>query len=555
MQREPRKLWRVMEVVLGLVLAGIGLALVRHQLIVNFQAYDDEGCMLLSLDHYLRDGALYTRTHSLYGPFYFYMQQFFHWLFQLPVDHDSGRILTLSYFWISSLLGGFFVWRITRSILLGSSAVLALCILSCKLTDEPGHPQEVLLILLFVGCALITQAALKPSPAVLFLLGGLGAAISLVKVNVGVFYTVALAHTLTCCRKPGRQRTFAIGSTLLYAAVAPLVLMRAHFATWAGWYCILAVVCGVVIFVHGARIRTDTYLSLSQLRYADAGFILVAAAILGAALLQGVSASALYDGIILTPSGHPRLFWSPWRLGPPAMLWAVVLCLAGAAAVRFRARLKPYAEWFDAGLCIVGAAVILVMTFHPKRLGWILPLLPMLLLRVRTTPWSLRDLLPRLFLIDQAATQFLQPYPVASSQAHVAAVPALLWGFVAMHDGFPALTTVAARWAPMLGPPQRYYTAMREMSAVALGVVLIAGALLYQGLSLTTAYPSLDLPGARDIRMEPARAARFRWLAATLNKNCDTLSDPAQHGFPEFLVGSAYSQWNEPSRVGESLQP
>jgi hypothetical protein len=38
----------------------------------SFQLYHDEGYVLLSLDHYLQGGSLYTEVFSQYGPFYFY---------------------------------------------------------------------------------------------------------------------------------------------------------------------------------------------------------------------------------------------------------------------------------------------------------------------------------------------------------------------------------------------------------------------------------------------------------------------------------------------------
>ena len=223
---------------------------------------------------------------------------------------------------------------------------------------------------MLLGICLTTQLAQKPTFAVLFLLGAVGAAASLTKVNVGVFYTVALAHTLICMLQPGRLRALAVGLMLAYAAVMPVLLMRAHFANWAASYCILAVICGFATFLQGGWTRTDEHLSVRHLIYAAVGLLTATIAILSAAILQGVSPYTLLDGIIITPSGHPRLFWIPWVVEPAAVVWAAVAVVSLGMLHRFRRRVEAYSEYIDASRCVVGLAAILLLTLHPFRLSW-----------------------------------------------------------------------------------------------------------------------------------------------------------------------------------------
>src|SRR5690242_6884778 len=96
------------------VLAGV-FALSR--ILASFAAYDDEGYMLLSLRHYLTEGHLYTLTFSQYGPAYFLAQSLFFRLLHFPVNHDGGRVVTLIYWLVSSVVAGVFIARVTKSAL------------------------------------------------------------------------------------------------------------------------------------------------------------------------------------------------------------------------------------------------------------------------------------------------------------------------------------------------------------------------------------------------------------------------------------------------------
>src|SRR5271166_7051153 len=73
-------LWEVLAILVALVGALSGAL----QVLTRFSFWDDEGYMLLSLAHYVKDGHLYTQTYSQYGPFYFYAQGIFFQMLHLP---------------------------------------------------------------------------------------------------------------------------------------------------------------------------------------------------------------------------------------------------------------------------------------------------------------------------------------------------------------------------------------------------------------------------------------------------------------------------------------
>ena len=155
---------------------------------------------------------------------------------------------------------------------------------------------------------------------------------------------------------------------------------------------------------------------------------------------------------------------------------------------------------------------------------------------MKETPWHFRYLLPRLFITNLAVTQLLQPYPVAGTQLYIAATPVVLWGCILVFDGFPALVSVTFRFLPWLTPPKRLQPALLSLAAVMIGLALTAGALL-AGMRFTSRYPSLNLPGASLLRMEPRQAARYRWLSATMRQaNCDNLFSLPSAWKLQFLV-------------------
>jgi tetratricopeptide (TPR) repeat protein len=130
----------------------VSLLYARHVLGTTFRTYDDEGYFLLSLDHYLRGGALYTDVFSHYGPFHFFAQEALFRLLRLPVNHDAGRLVTLIWWLLSAVLGGYFVYSLSNNMALASAATLACAKLASLLANEPGHPQQVILPILMLAC-------------------------------------------------------------------------------------------------------------------------------------------------------------------------------------------------------------------------------------------------------------------------------------------------------------------------------------------------------------------------------------------------------------------
>ena len=167
-------------VALMLVRAGVVLAAVfvilrfgRYTLARPLVISPDEGYLLLTLKHYFAGEHLYSQVFTQYGPFYFLVQKGIFGLLHLPVTYDAGRLVFYGYWVLASLLGGLFVYRVSKNVSLASAAALAVMWLERVMAFEPNHPEQTVIVLLMAACVV----AVKPNRGSFFLLGVIGAAL------------------------------------------------------------------------------------------------------------------------------------------------------------------------------------------------------------------------------------------------------------------------------------------------------------------------------------------------------------------------------------------
>jgi predicted membrane-bound mannosyltransferase len=84
----------------------VALLFGMYRLGATFRVYDDEGYVLLALDHYRAGEHLYSEVFSEFGPFYFFTQGAVFRLLKLPMTHDAGRLVTLITWIASAAFGG-----------------------------------------------------------------------------------------------------------------------------------------------------------------------------------------------------------------------------------------------------------------------------------------------------------------------------------------------------------------------------------------------------------------------------------------------------------------
>ena len=480
----------------------------KHALVTDYRLYDDEGYMLLSIDHYLSGGHLYTDVFTQYGPFNFFAEGGLFRLLGGAVSHDTGRLATLILWLISSVLAGCFIYAISKDQYLASAASLGTLLPGVVLAYGPGHPQQLILPILMLACCLST---LQGSPRATFAwLGALGSALFFTKINVGVFYFVGLACVLICGFPAGPRRRIGTGLLLAYAVGFPLILVRSQFPAWAG-FSLVAILSAFTTFLLAVNTAPICSQPWQRVLYAMAGALTAGSLIVTATLLSGMSVRTLMDGVLWEPLKHPKVFTFPLYVSRAKMCWALLISLGMVLLYWFRDRWTAYARWIDgvrfaAGLCGLG-----LLPTAPWRIVWVLPLLPLALLPASGRVWSAVDFMPRVLVTSLAATQFLQSYPVAGTQLGMSASLVALWGFVCIHDGASALLRVAPR--------------LRGQEALGFAMTVAFAALMIGSgrTSLHYSYPASHLRGASSLHLSQDLEDRFGFLAKNIGANCDFL--------------------------------
>lgn len=506
---------RVIFVMATAVLGGLFAV---SKLLTTFRDYDDEGYILLSLKHYLTEGHLYTDTFSQYGPFYYFAQKIFLGMFHLPVTHDVGRLVTLVYWLASGLFAGLFVNKISKSLLLGCAAGLSCIIVGWVLANEPGHPQQVLLLVFMASTYFSVPGSSGRMSLRLAFLGAMGAELAFTKVNVGVFYVAALAHALLCVVEAGWIRDVGLSLSLIYAAAVPWLLMHADFDRGVQDYCLLAILSGTCTFVLGLLLRCANPKTARALLHALLGFLAAALSIVIAALLQGISLHTLIQGVILDPTRHHNVFLLPLRLHGDVLEAATAVSAGLIGLWLLRTKLGNSGMAVDAIRCVVGVASVLLLLRSWNFIRWLLPFLPLSLIPGTRQKVSAMELFPRIFITDLAATQFLEAYPVAGSQLAIAASPILLWAFVCIVDGIAGLRTA---WERADRPA--FSKVPLDLAAATLLMAAMAGTTLGAIRDLRQLPPRSGLRGSSLLHLAPGQERDYEFIAQSLGANCTIL--------------------------------
>ena len=490
-----------------------------------FQPYDDEGYLLISLQGHLEGHALYEEVFSQYGPFYYLFNGALFRLLGLEVTHDSGRMLTLGLWILATFVGGVAIGVATRSVLVAISGQLLLVGSLATVVNEPMHP-GALLGLLLLTMVLVTVAVFPRYPAAaLALLGGLGAAASLVKINVGAFALIAIASAVILT---SQFRSFdvllKIGAALALSVTPFVVMARDLGAEWARSYAALVGLSALAVAVVTARVRTarDGAARLLWFIGGAGGTALLVAAI---TVATGSGVGALLDGALIQPLRQPEAFSLPFPMSGWAALWGAA-CLGGGALAAWRSG-RPGST--EATMAFAGARVaagLLIWTSvavggripgFPLALG--LPLVWVAAVPPRHRATSGQSLV-RMTLASLAVLQALHAYPVAGSQRAWSALLLVPAGAICLGDGLDVVASTGRAALSRLA-----LRAGAAIPVVAFLVWLLATPLLTYSRSAFRTYDQGVQPklhGASRLRIDQGQAAAYEELSTILRNGCST---------------------------------
>jgi hypothetical protein len=487
----------------------------RHTLGGQYANYDDEGYVLLSLKHYLSGEHLYTQVFSQYGPFYYLAEGTLFRILHLPVTHDSGRLLTLMLWLLSSAGFMYFVYKLSGNALLAGAAGTLGTWLEAVLANEPNHPQQVVLPMLVLACC----AALTPTPSAFAVLAALGVGLVFTKINIGVFYLVALFGTLACGLPKGALRRTAIGLCGIYLLLFPPLLMHRDFS-WARWYCLVTVICGLSSLTAGVATSPEMRKSRRAWLYAVAGGIGAAVVIVGVTMMQGVSAGTLFRGVVLDPLRHSGRFVIPALVMRKDAFVAILITATIVAVYKLRRRPETYAMTLCSLRFLLGSWGIFLL-FHSGAVHpTLVAALPIALLPPASGRWEPKDYFPRMFVTLLSATQLLQPYPVAGSQCSIAAAPLLLWCFICFHDGIEGgLAELVRRRTGGFHGDLSLVSVLGGLVLAVVAVQMLSRPVLRQRF----ANPPSILRGSQSLHLPEEEESVYVPIATEISANCDVL--------------------------------
>ncbi|MFM7281751.1 MAG: hypothetical protein ACKO32_08235 [Planctomycetia bacterium] len=447
-----------------------------HALHANFQLYDDEGYFLVLVQHLLDGDKPYDEVSTVYGPLYLAYRWLLHGVLGLALSTDGVRLSLLAAWVAIAALCGWTVHAGRGAALSALAAACAALFHLFALSNEPGHPQDLALLVMLAG--VLGWAHWRDARPVLAgaALGACVAGSALIKVNLGVYLGLPALFLML---PRSRARWIVLG---LIAAL-PIVLTRAHAgADWRIGLCAASLAACVGLLPLSGSMRSGI-----QLRWAAISGLCVAAAVLGFALCFGATISGMLRALVLITSRFTSEIVLGIRVPFEALYAAIGAVLLYAASRRFPQVLLPARLGF----------VVLVLWGALSHLEWLIPFaLPFGWLAL-----SARDRPLRSALVALLPLQALLVFPVSGTQETLATLLLIPLAFWALEEALASLPEWLSSLVPMLP------------LAGCLFVLHDAGG---KWQVLYASRPPMLLPGAEATRAVEFTTARAQFLADTV---------------------------------------
>ena len=509
------------------------LALLAAALFVGYRAvfthflwYDDEGYVMISVRGYLAGHSLFREVYTQYGPFFFFTRRAIYAALAVPVSHDVNRAIALGEWLAAAGLCGAVAARLTRSpwtgLVAGGIAFLHLEVF----VKEPGHPQELCMILVVLALLLGTSTRRAAG------LAGLGlvcAALATTKINVAVYLVLAILLSLVLAADGLPLQTAVLGLLGAAALALPVTVMRAGLGFPSTQAYAAIVTGGVAAALVAARdpARPRGFGGLDLLRFA-LPLALGVLAVLAVVRLEGTTWRDLADGLWFEPLRYAAVFKaSPIPLGPEGLATGAVGFAASLLTLRPR-RWASVLWWlklaFGLGMIaaalaeyVTGAGHLLVSGAATRGnavtvLTYGTPFLWIVLVPDGGSAAGFEARFGRLLLCLVAVMQALVAYPTFGTQAGCVTVLTLLGAVVALHDAASAVDADA--------PAGRAWRVVPLAPLVPLAIAFGLKAEFYGRLYADN--PSLGLWGASRIHLSTFQVKTFRDLTSTLEQHADT---------------------------------
>jgi hypothetical protein len=488
---------------------------------------DDEGTLMAPFRSLLDGHRMYDDIYSLYGPLYNLVYALIYGVLRVPLTHDAGRLL-FSALWLAYMAGfAAFVWKLTRSVpaALLSYAVVLLWLL--PLSRSPGHPVQVCLLLLVAVLFLVSAIERASNPAAWAGLGAAIAGLALVKINIGAYVGGPVLYALLRASHANvwtRLAARLLAAALLFMPIAVEALLFDF--DWVRTYCLfstLVVLAALIVSTRPAKLASVC--STHWAAFVLAGALTCLAIVVGT-MLEGSSAYAIFNAVVLQSAGWIRNWWQPLHL-PSYGLAAAVGSVGTSLLWRFAATRPELQDHRELGLLVLRCAYVVAAAAGVALFN------PMFVFSI---------VLPFSWVIMLAPAGVREASPVARRAAGLIASMMSLYAFPVeafQQDAVATLLSVAL--APVVARDALFELRRRGVvghgnATVAIGVAVAAAMMLGAWPTFLVAQTffrmaPLDLPGARLIRVDQQQADDLHWVTAQLSSCGASYSVP---GMPSF---------------------
>lgn len=503
-------------------------------LFTQFAPYDDEGTLLVTLKAFAHGDTLYSDVYTPYGPFYYELFGGLLALSGVDVTTDLSRSTVLVLWIVTALLYGLAAQRLSGRLLFGGAAMIAAFGSLYALANEPMHPQILCVLLLGAFTLLAVAGPTRRLAWAGAAAGALLAALTLTKLNLGVFAVAAVVLAAVLTYEPLQRRRWLRWPVVAAFVAMPLALMARDLdLNWVRNLMALETLAAIAIVIAAwpARPRPgeEDRGAGRWLLAAAAGFVVAFLAIGLAIVANGSSPGDAYDGMVTEAMRVRDVNLTEFPQPGAAVDWALAAVAAAALCVRLRPNggggapsVWPGLLRAAAGLAIwFTVARIAPFSFNPAAgnpdslpvaLAWVAALPPAGAAEP-TYKRFVRVLLPAL-----AVAQTLQVYPVAGSQMSIAAVTFVPVGALCLADALSSLRAWSAargadaptRLAAVVGVVLVSLVALLGLDAIARPAA--TGAVVYRDQQ------ALSFPGAGQLRLAPEEADTYERLVDLLHR-------------------------------------
>ena len=498
----------------GVALLGV-LAVLGYRLVyAQFQGYDDEGYLLVTVRQFLEGRPLYDDVYTQYGPAYYLWQWALHGLLAIPVTNDATRLVTLAVWLTVCVLVGLQVWWISRLVSLAMLGSVVAFFHLAQLSFEPGHPQELCVLGVLGVLTLTTWRLARGGPlgsAAALAVGALVAVTALTKPNVGAFLGIAVVLGLATGLPRGRGRTCAVAVGTLAALLAMVGIMSADLGrrdiVLFLVVMIAAVVSCVVVGTSGGE--EHAVVSPQEIAAVIAGTALTGGAVIAATMAMGTSAHGLVEGLLVWPRRMPAIFWFPM----PVPLAAALMAPAWLAfALGRQRRSRRLEHWWLVVARPIGIFA-LVASLSQRYVALVAGGPPLVWPIVSGPLLTDAERLARRLLGVVAVLMVMQVYPMpAGTQSATATVLLVPVALVILWDADRA--EAAARRSRSSAIGKERLVVLGSFGAL-LAVILASNAIVRSSRGTP-----IGLPGALSVHASERDVATYTWLAANVKANC-----------------------------------